>query len=75
MARSYFVVGFGGCPGNGEKRVTQGEDFAVAGGCKETHELMVQITEGVAKEVKKDPPQTQGEANMIVRDVIKKVRG
>lgn len=58
---------------DGERRVTVGENFRVDGGTQEHHEQLVELTQEVSKECKKDAPQTQGEFNMIVRDSMKKV--
>jgi hypothetical protein len=54
-------------------RVTSGKNYEVHGGSKEEHEKLVDLVENVSGEVQKDPPQTPGEFNMIVRDAVKKV--
>lgn len=56
-----------------EKRITVGPGYRVDGGNKPVHEKMVEIVHEVSKECKKDPPQTEGELRMIVRDAVKKI--
>jgi hypothetical protein len=46
----------------------------VAGGSKAIHEKQVEIVQEISKEFRKDPPQTEGEARMILLDVVKKVK-
>lgn len=58
---------------DGHLRVTKGENFIVGGGKKERHEQAVDLVQEVDKEFRRDPPQTPGEARMVVRDAAKKV--
>lgn len=67
----HFIAGLVG-GGDGEVRVTKGENFVVGGGAKERHEQAVDFVTEVDKEFRKDPPQTPGELRMIVRDAAKK---
>lgn len=57
---------------DGQKRVTVGEGYRVDGGTEEHHEQLADLTAEVSKEVRKDPPQTQGELRMVVIDAMKK---
>lgn len=53
-------------------RVTRGERYAVQGGTKESHEQAAEFVAEIDKEYVKDPPQTDGERRMIVREAAKK---
>jgi len=69
--KRFVVHGIMQC-GDGKARITLGDNFAVQGGTKECHQQMTELTREVAKECKKDYPQTPGEFRMIVRDAEKK---
>jgi hypothetical protein len=73
MARYFF---FGAIPTHpeDEPRVSQGQDYAVAGGSKDTHEKVVEIVREVRREFRKDPPQTPGEARMILLEAARRFR-
>ncbi len=58
---------------DGHLRVTKGENFVVGGGKKEQHEQAVDLVQEVDKEFRRDPPQTPGEARMVVSEAAKKV--
>jgi hypothetical protein len=53
-------------------RVTRGERFAVQGGTKESHEQAADFVAEIDKEYVKDPPQTDGERRLIIRDAARK---
>lgn len=74
MGKSYFF--FGAVPTHPEDdvRVSRGADYQVAGGSKASHEKAVVIVQEVSVEFKKDHPQTEGEARMILLEVAKRVR-
>ena len=57
---------------DGHVRITKTDRTVVAGGAKESHEQAVEFVHEVDKEMVKDPPQTDGELRMIVRDAAKK---
>jgi len=71
--KKYFFFGRVTAPA-AEKRVTVGADWHVQGGEKEDHQKAVEIVHEISREFKKDPPQTPGEARMIMLEVTKKVR-
>ena len=75
MSKSFFFFGRVFGPDDGHRRITidKSRGIRVDGGSKEDHEQAVELTREVSREVEKDPPQTQGELNCIVRDVAKKV--
>lgn len=74
MGKSYFIFGFAPTHPEDKPRVSAGDDYQVAGGSKEIHQKQVEIAQEISKEFRKDPPQTDGEARMILLDVVKKVR-
>ena len=45
----------------------------MGGGTQDHHDQAVEFVTHVDREFQKDPPQTPGEARMIVRDAAKKV--
>lgn len=70
---SYFFFGSGRRDPKGHKYVTTGKDFQAEGGAsKEEHEQIREITEKFAEGVKQDGIHC---APMILKDVLKKVRG
>lgn len=68
----HFIAGVVG-GGDGHVRITKSESFLVGGGTQDHHDQAVEFVTHVDREFKKDPPQTPGEARMIVRDAAKKV--
>jgi len=58
--------------GDGHVRVTRSERTHVQGGTKETHERAADFVNEIDKECVKDPPQTDGERRMIVREAARK---
>jgi hypothetical protein len=75
MAKSYFFLGFVRTHPEDEKRTTSGRDYRVHGGSKEEHERTVELVNGISKEFRRDPPQTPGEARMILMEATKKFGG
>ena len=72
MRRSkHFILGVVS-KGDDHVRVTRGERYAVQGGTKETHEQVADFVAEIDKEYVKDPPQTDGERRMIVREAARK---
>lgn len=74
MSKSYFFFGFGPTHPENKPRVSQAEDALVVGGSKEDHEKMVDMTQAMSEEFRKDPPQTVGEQRMIMLEVARKFR-
>jgi hypothetical protein len=74
MAKTYFFLGSVRTHPEDEMRISNGKDYAVAGGSKAEHEKAVEIVQEVSKEFRKDPPQTPGEERMIMLDVMKRVK-
>lgn len=69
--RGHFIAGL--VPDHdGHVRITRGERYVVAGGDKDRHEQTAEFVAEVDREFRKDPPQTPGEARMIVREAAKK---
>ena len=67
----HFIIGL--VPkGDGHVRVTKSERFVVQGGTRESHEQAAEFVGEIDREYAKDPPQTDGERNMIVRQAAKK---
>lgn len=73
MGKSYFFLGAVRTHPEDKRRVTSGNDYRVYGGSKEKHQKTVELCQELSKEFEKDPPQTPGEARMIMRDVVRKV--
>lgn len=71
--KNYFFFGRINAP-SAEKRITAGDDWHVQGGDKEQHQKAVEVVHEISQEFKKDPPQTPGEARMIMLEAVKKVR-
>lgn len=69
--RRHFILGLVN-PGDGHVRVTRGERYHVQGGTKESHERAADFVHEVDREFAKDPPQTQGEHRMIVREAARR---
>jgi hypothetical protein len=67
----HFILGLVN-PGDGHVRVTRGERYHVQGGTRETHERAAEFVHEVDRELAKDPPQTQGEHRMIVKEAARK---
>jgi uncharacterized protein YpuA (DUF1002 family) len=59
--------------GDGHVRVTKSERTYVQGGTRETHEHAADLVNEIDKECVKDPPQTDGERRMIVREAARKM--
>ena len=59
---------------DGQKRVTKGEDFLVAGGTKITHEETVDICHEFSKRLKREGAPDPGTAVEILRDVLQERR-
>jgi hypothetical protein len=74
MGKSYFIFGFAPTHPEDQSRVSAGDDYHVSGGSKAIHEKQVEIAQEISREFRKDPPQTDGEARMILLDVVKKVK-
>lgn len=74
MSKSYFF--FGAVPTHPEDdvRISKGPDYQVAGGSKDAHKKAVEIVREIRDEFKRDPPQTPGEARMILIEAAKRVR-
>ena len=58
--------------GDDHVRVTRGERYVVHGGDKETHDQAAEFVAEVDREYVKDPPQTDGERRMVVREAARK---
>lgn len=67
--RRHFVIGKD-FRSDGQKRVTKGEDFAVAGGTKITHEETVDIVQTFSKRLKQEGYPDPSTAVEILRDVL-----
>lgn len=72
MGTSYFFFGSVRTHPEDKKRVSVGDDYRVQGGSKAEHEKTVEVVEKLSREFRKDPPQTPGEARMILTEVLKK---
>ena len=67
----HFILGL--VPSNdGHTRVTRAERYVVAGGTKESHDQAAEFVGEIDREYAKDPPQTDGERRMIVREAARK---
>jgi len=72
MPRSkHFILGVV-AKGDDHVRVTRGERYSVHGGTKESHEQVTDFVAEIDKEYVKDPPQTDGERRLIIRDAARK---
>ena len=72
MKRSrHFILGLV-TAGDGHTRVTRAERYVVHGGTKESHAQAAEFVGDIDREFAKDPPQTEGERRMIVRDAARK---
>jgi hypothetical protein len=67
--RKPFVIG-ADFRSDGQKRVTKGDGFAVAGGTKITHEETVDIVQTFSKRLKQEGYPDPGTAAEILRDVL-----
>ena len=67
--KRHFVIG-ADFRSDGEKRVTKGKDFAVAGGTKITHEETVDIVQTFSQRLKKEGYPDPSTAVEILRDVL-----
>lgn len=75
MKASYSFFGQVHNSGDGEHRVTIDRDLKIRvdGGAKEVHGQVVEFLREVSKEFKKDPPQTGGEFNCVLRRAARKI--
>lgn len=73
MTKSFFFLGLIPTHPEDERRITSGADHHVEGGSKERHEKAVETCRELSNEFRKDPPQTPGEARMIMMDVVKRI--
>ena len=67
----HFILGLV-AKGDDHVRVTRGERFVVQGGTKESHEQTSEFVAEIDREFVKDPPQTDGERRMIVKEAARK---
>jgi hypothetical protein len=67
----HFILGVV-VKGDQHVRVTRGERYLVKGGTKETHEQAAEFVGEIDREYAKDPPQTDGERRLIIRDAARK---
>lgn len=67
--RKTFVIG-ADFRSDGEKRVTKGEDFLVAGGTKITHEETVDIVNAFSKRLRQEGHPDPATTAEILRDVL-----
>lgn len=73
MTKSFFFLGLLPTHPEDRCRVSSGRDHQVRGGSKERHEQAAETCRELSKEFRKDPPQTPGEARMIMLDVVKRI--
>ena len=74
MGKSFFFFHGVALSGNGkDKYITTGDHFRVDGGTKESHQHMVELTQGVTREVAKNPEISVEEVDRIIQEVVKKV--
>ncbi|HZN62124.1 MAG TPA: hypothetical protein VFC90_06935 [Planctomycetota bacterium] len=72
MRRSkHFILGVV-TQGDDHVRVTRGERFVVQGGTKQSHEQTSEFVAEIDREFVKDPPQTDGERRLIIREAARK---
>ena len=67
----HFILGVVG-GGDGHVRITKSDRTYVQGGTKESHERAADFVNEIDKECVKDPPQTDGERRMVVREAARK---
>jgi len=58
--------------GDDDVRITRAERYVVQGGTKETHDQAAEFVAEIDREYVKDPPQTDGERRLIIRDAARK---
>jgi hypothetical protein len=67
----HFIVGLV-AQGDGHVRVTRADRYVVQGGTKESHEQAAEFVGEIDREYAKDPPQTDGERRLIIKDAARK---